>query len=118
MPEYARNGFTELVLVSGLNFLILVIVLQYTQVRGKGGVIVQQVLLLILVCCSAVMLGSAFVRLNLYEQAYGYTYIRFLVHAFMIFLGFFNHCCVADSIHEITSDSLLHYPWTVCIYAN
>lgn len=26
-------------------------------------------------------------RLNLYEQAYGYTYIRFLVHAFMIFLA-------------------------------
>jgi hypothetical protein len=85
--EYARNGFTELVLVTGLNFLILVVVLQYTQIKGRMGLVVQQVLLLILVCCSAIMLGSAFVRLNLYEQAYGYTYIRFLVHAFMIFLG-------------------------------
>ena len=33
------------------------------------------------------MLYSAFMRLHLYEQAYGYTYIRFLVHAFMIFLA-------------------------------
>ncbi|WP_366296275.1 DUF4173 domain-containing protein [Paenibacillus sp. AN1007] len=85
--EYARNGFTELILVTSLNFLMLVVVLQYTHAKGKKGVIVQQALLLILVCCSAVMLSSAFVRLNLYEQAYGYTYIRFLVHAFMIFLA-------------------------------
>lgn len=34
-----------------------------------------------------VMLYSAYSRLALYEEAYGYTYIRFLVHAFMIFLG-------------------------------
>ncbi|WKL01487.1 DUF4173 domain-containing protein [Paenibacillus amylolyticus] len=61
--------------------------MQYTRSSGKAGSIVHQVLLLILVSCSAIMLYSAFMRLNLYEQAYGYTYIRFLVHAFMIFLA-------------------------------
>ncbi|WP_440119129.1 DUF4153 domain-containing protein [Paenibacillus sp. QZ-Y1] len=85
--EYARSGFAELVLVTGINFFILIVALQYTRPSGKVGLIIHQVLLLVLVCCSAIMLYSAFMRLNLYEQAYGYTYIRFLVHAFMIFLA-------------------------------
>ena len=33
------------------------------------------------------MLYSAYMRLALYEDMYGYTYIRFLVHAFMILLA-------------------------------
>ncbi|WP_413378008.1 DUF4153 domain-containing protein [Paenibacillus taichungensis] len=85
--EYARSGFVELILVTGINFFILIIALQFTRSSGKIGSVVQQVLLFVLVGCSAIMLYSAFIRLNLYEQAYGYTYIRFLVHAFMIFLA-------------------------------
>ncbi|MCW3791849.1 DUF4173 domain-containing protein [Paenibacillus sp. LS1] len=85
--EYARSGFAELILVTGINFFILIVALQFTRPSGRMGSIVHQVLLLILVSCSAIMLYSAFMRLNLYEQAYGYTYIRFLVHAFMIFLA-------------------------------
>lgn len=85
--EYARSGFVELVLVTGINFFILIIALQFTRSNGKIGSVVHQVLLFVLVGCSAIMLYSAFIRLNLYEQAYGYTYIRFLVHAFMIFLA-------------------------------
>ncbi|WP_315795507.1 DUF4173 domain-containing protein [Paenibacillus sp. BIC5C1] len=85
--EYARSGFVELILVTGINFFILIIALQFTRSSGKIGSVVHQVLLFVLVACSAIMLYSAFIRLNLYEQAYGYTYIRFLVHAFMIFLA-------------------------------
>ncbi|MDK8190789.1 DUF4173 domain-containing protein [Paenibacillus sp. UMB7766-LJ446] len=85
--EYARSGFAELVLVTGINFFILIIALQFTRSSSKAGSVVHQVLLFVLVGCSAIMLYSAFIRLNLYEQAYGYTYIRFLVHAFMIFLA-------------------------------
>lgn len=85
--EYARSGFVELVLVTGINFFILIIALQFTRTGGKISTIVHQVLLTLLIACSAVMLYSAFMRLSLYEEAYGYTYIRFLVHAFMIFLA-------------------------------
>lgn len=85
--EYARSGFAELILVTGINFFILIVTLQFTRSSGKIGSVVHQVLLFVLVGCSAIMLYSAFIRLNLYEQAYGYTYIRFLVHAFMIYLA-------------------------------
>ncbi|WP_433708645.1 DUF4153 domain-containing protein [Paenibacillus illinoisensis] len=85
--EYARSGFAELVLVTSINFLILIVALQCTRPSGRRASIIHQLLLLILVGCTAIMLYSAFMRLHLYEQAYGYTYIRFLVHAFMIFLA-------------------------------
>lgn len=85
--DYARSGFFELILVTSINFAILL--LSLLAVRKAGGRLkrVIQTLLYILVLCSMVMLYSAYSRLTLYEEAYGYTYIRFLVHAFMIFLG-------------------------------
>ncbi|WP_308641120.1 DUF4153 domain-containing protein [Paenibacillus nuruki] len=85
--EYARSGFVELVMVTSLNFIIMVCVLLYMAESHRILRHINNSMLYILVICSGVMLYSAFTRLIVYEQAYGYTYIRFLVHAFMIFLG-------------------------------
>ncbi|MDP4096293.1 DUF4173 domain-containing protein [Paenibacillus sp. P96] len=85
--EYARSGFVQLVLVTGINFtLMLVVLLLGEQTPGKLHRW-NQGMLYILVACSGVMLYSAYIRLVMYEETYGYTYTRFLVHAFMIFLG-------------------------------
>ncbi|NUU64115.1 DUF4153 domain-containing protein [Paenibacillus agri] len=85
--DYARSGFFELVMVTGINFILLMLCLLPSG-EGQGLLRrITRVLLYILVACSGVMLYSAFTRLSLYEEAYGYTYTRFLVHAFMIFLG-------------------------------
>ncbi|ASA20848.1 DUF4153 domain-containing protein [Paenibacillus donghaensis] len=86
--EYARSGFFELVLVTGINFVILMFALlpansAVTPLLRR----MISLLLYVLVGCSLVMLYSAFTRLTLYEEAYGYTYIRFLVHACMLMLG-------------------------------
>lgn len=85
--DYARSGFVELIVVTSINFAILLLSLH--SVVEKKGLLQKTVnlLLYILVLCSMVMLYSAYSRLTLYEEAYGYTYIRFLVHAFMVFLG-------------------------------
>lgn len=85
--DYARSGFFELILVTGINFIILLLSLHTLGAMKAGLQKVINILLYILVLCSMVMLYSAYSRLTLYEEAYGYTYIRFLVHAFMIFLG-------------------------------
>ncbi|MGG1618063.1 DUF4153 domain-containing protein [Paenibacillus sp. NRS-1781] len=85
--EYARRGFGELVMVTGINFVLMISVLKWTEF---GSNILQKMnnsLLYVLVGCSGVMLYSGYTRLVMYEQAYGYTYTRYLVHAFMIFLG-------------------------------
>ncbi|MGW8958873.1 DUF4153 domain-containing protein [Paenibacillus sp. NPDC055715] len=85
--EYARRGFGELVMVTGINFVLMISVLKWAEF---GSSILQKMnrgLLYILVGCSGVMLYSGYTRLVMYEEAYGYTYTRYLVHAFMIFLG-------------------------------
>jgi hypothetical protein len=85
--EYARSGFFELVAVSVINFGLLSGVLTF---GGRGSAPLHrlnQTMLFILTGCTGMMLYSAFSRLVLYEEAYGYTYFRFLVHAFMLFLA-------------------------------
>jgi hypothetical protein len=87
---YARSGFVELVVVSLINFAILIVgLLAVRKEEGKAGTLegIISTMLYTLVGCSGVMLYSAYMRLVLYEEAYGYTYIRFLVHAFMIYLA-------------------------------
>ncbi|WP_410770148.1 DUF4153 domain-containing protein [Fontibacillus sp. BL9] len=90
--EYARSGFLELVFVTAINFAILIGTLVFSGQAGHWLRKWNNWMLYILVGCSCVMLVSAYTRLIMYEQAYGYTYIRFLVHAFMIFLALLFLC--------------------------
>lgn len=86
--DYARRGFAELMLVALLNFGILMTILLYTENRGSSRLrLFQKGMLYILVICSIIILYSAFSRLTMYEEAYGFTYLRFLVHAFMLLLA-------------------------------
>ncbi|TBL78680.1 DUF4153 domain-containing protein [Paenibacillus thalictri] len=84
--EYARRGFAELVVVTVINFTLLMAVLHGVNKTGAKLYAAVRLLLGVLVCCTGVMLFSAFYRLSMYEEAYGYTYTRLLVHAFMVFL--------------------------------
>ncbi|MNE51436.1 hypothetical protein D3C80_1460640 [compost metagenome] len=74
-------------LVTAINFAILLLsLLVLVNAKARLQTLIRM-LLYIMVLCSIVMLYSAYSRLALYEEAYGYTQIRFLVHAFMIFLA-------------------------------
>jgi hypothetical protein len=85
--EYARRGFAELVFVALLNLGLLLIGLYLIRCTGKMSEWIRKLLLSILVGCTVVMLVSAYSRLYLYEDAYGFTLMRLLVHGFMLFLG-------------------------------
>lgn len=85
--EYAKRGFNELVAVSGINFGIVMCALAFGDRKPGALLRFNRLMLYLVVGCSAVMLYSAYSRLLLYEEAYGYTYLRFLVHAFMLYLG-------------------------------
>jgi hypothetical protein len=84
--EYARKGFFELLFVTLINLSITVIVLTFVTRATKLMQRATQIMLTILVLASSVMLCSAFLRLSMYEDAYGFTFTRVLVHSFMIFL--------------------------------
>ena len=83
--EYARRGFSELIVVTIINLSILLIGLRFTK---NGGKLDRLVLALrcLLVLCTVIMLYSAHLRLKLYEDAYGYTYARIFAHTFIGFL--------------------------------
>lgn len=85
--EYARRGFGELVVVA-VTALGLFIILSAITKRTKGS---QQSwfsgLGITLFALVAVILASAFERLLLLEEAYGFTRLRTYPHVFMVWLG-------------------------------
>lgn len=84
--EYAKKGFNELVVVTIINFILLVSSMYLVSREKPLTYRIVQVLLSLLTVCTSFMLYSAYFRLSLYEEAYGYTYSRLLAHAFMVFL--------------------------------
>jgi hypothetical protein len=84
--EYARRGFFELVFVTLINLSVTTLVITFTKsVHGLMKKALSLALTLLMLS-SGVLLVSAFIRMSLYEQAYGFTFTRMLVHFFMVFL--------------------------------
>jgi hypothetical protein len=68
-----------------------------------------KVLYSLLIIVSSIMLTSAYLRLSLYEAAYGFTLDRILAHTFMLFLiVIFAYTLIRVWLERI---SLLHFYW-------
>lgn len=105
--QYARKGFFELLFVTLINLSITVFILTLVKHATNGLKRFTQLMLTILVLSSAVMLSSAFLRMGMYEEAYGFTFTRVLVHSFMIFLVIiFTYTLVKIWIEKL---SLFHF---------
>ncbi len=97
--EYARRGFFELITVALVSLLLLFVTEKFV-VRGEsqhtpgfkilGTLIVVQVILI---------MTSAFTRLSLYEEAYGFTTSRLYSHAFIVLLAVI-FCLLLYKIHK------------------
>lgn len=85
--EYARRGFFELIAVAVISLLLFYILSVITKREEKKQGRFFSALGLTLVALVALILVSAYTRLNLYELAYGYTRLRTLAHIFMIWIG-------------------------------
>src|SRR4030043_577646 len=86
--EYARRGFFELIIVSIINFGILLLGITFVKKDIKRVFVVIKTFLTLLVIFTFILLVSAFYRMLVYEQAYGFTYLRIFVQTFMIMLFF------------------------------
>jgi Domain of unknown function (DUF4173) len=84
--EYARRGFFELLLVTLINWSILLCCLKFVKPAKKTMAYFMKVMYSLLIVTSGIMLASAYMRLSLYEEAYGFTMDRILAHTFMLFL--------------------------------
>jgi hypothetical protein len=81
--EYARRGFFELLAVA---FAVGGLVLGLEAlVRRRSRIYITS--LLVLVALTLVVLASAFLRLRLYQDAYGWTELRFYVFAAILWMA-------------------------------
>jgi hypothetical protein len=85
--EYARRGFGELLLVAVFSLFLFFSLSTITRRETSGQRWSFSALGIGLVGLVAIILVSAFQRLLLYEQAYGFTRLRTYSHVFMIWLG-------------------------------
>ena len=81
--EYARSGFAQLIVVSALTLAVIAAAGRWAR---DGGTLLR-VLLAALCLLTLVVLASALKRLGLYEEAYGFTRLRFAAHAILLWLG-------------------------------
>ena len=81
--DYARRGFFELVAAACLSSVV-VIVLESTVVRRTRPYLAA---LIALIALTGVVLGSAALRLRLYQDAYGWTELRLYVLAAIVTIG-------------------------------
>jgi Domain of unknown function (DUF4173) len=81
--EYARRGFFELLVAA---FVVggLVLAAEATVARRTAAYLAAAIALVVL---TAVVLGSALLRLRLYQEAYGWTELRFYVLAAIVWLA-------------------------------
>ena len=86
--EYARRGFSELLVVVFFSLLLLLGLSAITKRGMQKQSMGFSILGILQVVLLAVILVSAFQRLMLYENAYGFTRLRTYTHIFMIWLGF------------------------------
>jgi hypothetical protein len=85
--EYARKGFGELVTVAFFSLLLILGLGVITRRDSESQRRIFSSLSVGIVGLVLVMLVSAFQRLVLYEQAYGFSRLRTYTHVFMIWLG-------------------------------
>lgn len=85
--EYARRGFFELLAIAFLSYLILFGVEKFIERDAEEHTRAFKLLSTALVLQVAVIMASAFMRLSLYEQAFGFTTMRLYTHAFILLLA-------------------------------
>lgn len=85
--EYARKGFFEVILVTCINLAIVILGRYLTKNSSEKINKIANGSYSLLIAFTFNMLFSASYKMNLYQQAFGYTKLRIFVQAFILFVG-------------------------------
>jgi len=96
--EYARRGFGELVTVAFFSLLLIAGLGNITQKEGRAERWWFSAVSILIVLLVGIMLVSAYQRLVLYEEAYGFSRLRTYTHAALIWVGLLLSAVVALQI--------------------
>lgn len=81
---YARRGFFQLMFVTLINFVIIITTSLNKRETTKGINIYTKIMNMLLIVFTIIMILSSFLRMYLYEQEYGYTFLRLLVYFILL----------------------------------
>lgn len=98
--EYARSGFFQLLVVAFLTLAVIALAVNATRRDDPKDRSLLNGLLAVLCVCTLVILASAFDRLTLYEETYGFTRLRVAVHATILWLAGVFICVMAAGIRR------------------
>ncbi len=82
--EYARQGFFELLIVSIINIAIILISKKFETKDNEKDYKFINIMNILMIFLTMIIIISSFLRMNLYESAYGYTTLRLLVYIALI----------------------------------
>lgn len=85
--DYARKGFWQLLVITLLTLVVIAVTVRKAARETARQRLLLRVLLGLLSAGALVVVVSALWRMNVYEQAYGFTRLRVLVSAFELWLG-------------------------------
>lgn len=105
---YARKGFFELIVVAVVSFVLLWGSDTFVAKTERRNSVLFKVLGSALIIEVMLVMASAFRRLMLYEEAYGFTTLRFYSHAFIVFLAV-GFCLLLHKICRDKKDSALAF---------
>ena len=80
--SYARQGFFQLMAVSIINLAIILVTSKRNEINKK--ITYTKIMNLCLAVFTLIILVSSFYRMYLYEQEYGYTFLRLMVYVSLI----------------------------------
>lgn len=82
--EYARQGFFQLMFVSIINLSLILFSKKFENKSNLKEFNTIKISSLIMIFLTIIIIISSYLRMNLYEQAYGYTVLRLLVYISLI----------------------------------
>lgn len=77
---YARRGFFQLLFVSIINIILILYI--KSNIRENKTI---NILNLLMIIFNYIIIFSSIYRMYLYEQAFGYTYLRLAVYCFLVY---------------------------------
>ncbi len=80
--DYARQGFFQLMIVSFINFAIILIT-NFNKVEEDSDNGYTKSMNVLMAIFTIIIAISAFMRMNLYEREYGYTFLRLMVYVIL-----------------------------------
>lgn len=82
--QYARSGFFQMLVLSLINFCIIMLSRYLIKNDEKNIKSISNILMSLLVFFNYILITSSFYRMHLYESTYGFTVLRLCVYLILI----------------------------------